>query len=218
MIKGIIFDMDGLMFDTEKLSKKIWKDIGRKNGYNFSNDLFNKIIGTSSNTTKKVFEDKFGSDFYYDKLKKQKNKIMLKKIKKDGVPIKEGLNDAIKYLKRNDYKIAVASSSSKATIEFYLKSVNLNKEIDFIIGGDEVKQSKPNPEIFKKCCEKMNIDKRQVLILEDSINGILAADKANISVILIEDIVIVPNEIKKLTYDELNHLGKLSDFLEKISN
>jgi beta-phosphoglucomutase-like phosphatase (HAD superfamily) len=121
-------------------------------------------------------------------------------------------------LKENDYRIAVASSSSKETIEFYLRSVNLNGEIDFIIGGDEVKESKPNPEIFNKCCEKMNINKKETLILEDSINGILAADKANMNVVLIEDIVSVPKKVKKLTYKELNHLAELPLLLEKINN
>ncbi|KXS50438.1 HAD family phosphatase [Halanaerobium sp. ST460_2HS_T2] len=218
MIKGIIFDMDGLMFDTEKLSKTIWKNIGEEKGYNFDEDLFDQLIGTDINTTKNIFKDKFGSDFSYDKMRKRKCKIMAKKIEKEGVPIKKGLNETIKYLKENDYRIAVASSSSKETIEFYLRSVNLNREIDFIIGGDEVKESKPNPEIFNKCCEKMNINKKEILILEDSINGILAADKANMNVVLIEDIVSVPKKVKKLTYKELNHLAELPLLLEKINN
>lgn len=87
-----------------------------------------------------------------------------------------------------------------------------------MIGGDEVKKSKPNPEIFNKCCEKMNINKKYNLILEDSINGILAADKANMNVVLVEDIVSVPDEVKKLAYKELNHLAELPKLLEEINN
>jgi beta-phosphoglucomutase-like phosphatase (HAD superfamily) len=83
MIKGIIFDMDGLMFDTEKLSKTIWKNIGKEKGYNFDEDLFDQLIGTDINTTKNIFKDKFGSDFSYDKMRKRKGKIMAKKIEKD---------------------------------------------------------------------------------------------------------------------------------------
>lgn len=220
MIKGIIFDMDGLMFDTEKLFKKVWKNISEKNGYNFNENLFDQFIGTDLDTTKKILEEKFGfdfPDFPYDKLINKKTEVMNKIIEKDGVPLKTGLISTIEYLKKNGYIIAVASSSSKEIIKFYLKSVSLDKKIDYIIGGNEVKKSKPNPEIFNKCCEKINIDKKNTLILEDSINGILAADKASIDVVLIEDIVKVPDKIKKLIYQELNNLTELPKLLEKIN-
>lgn len=120
MIKGIIFDMDGLMFDTEKLSKKIWKDIGKENGYNFSEDLFDQFIGTDLNTTKNIFKDKFGSDFSYDKLWQQKDKIMFKKIEKDGVPIKKGLIKTIEYFKKMIIQLQLLLQVQKKRLNFIL--------------------------------------------------------------------------------------------------
>lgn len=218
MIKGIIYDMDGLMFDTEQLSKKIMKSVGEKKGYEFDDALFNELIGSNLQTITKIFKKKFGDDFPYDEIRKEKSSIMKKEINEKGVPIKYGLKESLDFLEKNNIVKAVASSSSKKTIEFYLKSAKLEAKFDFIIGGDEVKKSKPNPEIFKRCCNTINIDKENTLILEDSINGIIAANKAGINVVLIQDIVKIPAEVKKLVYEELNHLADLPKLLNKINN
>lgn len=217
MIKAIIFDMDGLMFDTEQLSKKIMKYVGKKNGYEFDDALFDKLIGSSSQTIMKIFKKKFGNDFPYYKIIKEKNKIMKREIKEKGVPIKYGLKESLNFLDKNNIVKAVASSSSKQTIKFYLESANLEDEFDFIIGGNEVKESKPNPEIFTQCCNRININKENILILEDSINGIIAANKADIDVILIQDIVEIPNKVRKLAYEELKHLADLPKLIAEIN-
>lgn len=215
MIKAVIFDMDGLMFDTENMSKKLWKKLGRKHRYNFEDSFFDRVIGLDLSATIKVFEDVFGSDFPYEVLKKDKNKMMIKEIKDSGIPIKKGLIEAIKFLKKNDILIAVASSSKRSAVNFYLESAELKDKFDFIIGGDEVKCSKPSPEIFLKCYEKLNVKKEQILILEDSVNGIKAANKAEIKVVLIPDLVKVPCEIEKLTFAKLTDLTEVPKLIKK---
>ncbi|AZO93641.1 HAD family phosphatase [Halocella sp. SP3-1] len=215
MIKAVIFDMDGLMFDTENMSKKLWKKLGKKHRYNFEDSFFDRVIGLDLSATIKVFEDVFGSDFPYEELKKDKNKMMIKEIKDSGIPIKKGLKEAIKFLKENDILIAVASSSKRSAVNFYLESAELKDKFDFIIGGDEVKCSKPSPEIFLKCYEILNVKKEQILILEDSINGIKAANKAEIKVVLIPDLVKVPCEIEKLTFAKLTDLTEVPKLIKK---
>ncbi|SCY66161.1 HAD family hydrolase [Alkaliphilus peptidifermentans] len=216
-IELVIFDMDGLMFDTETLSKGSWKIVGEKHGFIFSDELFNEVIGLNIKATENVFKQAYGDDFPYVQLKEEKNKIMMEEIKKSGIGIKKGLKECIKYLKGNNILIAIASSSRRATIDFYLESANLLNEFDFIISGQEVANGKPSPEIFLACCEKLNVKKENTLVLEDSINGIKAAYDGNIKVIYIPDLVKIPEEIEKLTHQNLTDLLLVPEFIENIN-
>ncbi|MCY6957236.1 HAD family hydrolase [Clostridium brassicae] len=217
MIKAVIFDMDGLMFDTERLAKESWQKIGEKYGYIFNDELFNKVMGLTIKATEKVFKDTYGDNFPYTNLKSEKNKVMLKEIEENGVGIKKGLIECIKYLKENNILIAIASSSQRSVIDFYLESANLVDEFDYIISGQEVTNGKPDPEIFLTCCEKLNVNKENALVLEDSINGIKAAYDGNINVVLIPDLVQVPKEVERLTLKKLSDLSFVPELVESIN-
>ena len=213
MFKAVIFDMDGLMFDTERLSKEIWRELAEKRGYNFEDDFFDKMVGLDLGATKKAFKEDYGQDFPYLEMREQKNKLLTKYVKENGIPVKEGLLEIIDYLKQNQYLLAVASSSYREKIEFYLDSISIKDKFDYIIGGDEVEKSKPDPEIFIKGVSGLGVDKEEVLILEDSAHGVIAADRAGIRVILIPDLVEHPPEIEKLVYKKLNNLTELKHLI-----
>ncbi len=214
MIKAVIFDMDGLMFDTERLSKELYRELAEKRGYDFEEDFFDEMVGLDLEDTKKTFKEDYGQDFPYLEMREQKNELLKKYVKENGVPVKEGLLETIDYLKRNQYLIAVASSSFREKIEFFLDSISIKEKFDYIIGGDEVEKSKPDPEIFLKGVNGLGVQKEEALILEDSAHGVLAANKAGIKVILIPDLVEHPPEIEKLVYKKLNSLTELRDVLE----
>lgn len=216
-IELVIFDMDGLMFDTENLSKKSWQKIGERYGYDFHDEFFNEVIGLNIDAVTKAFSNTFGVDFPYDELKEEKNKIMMKEIKENGIDIKKGLKECVGYLKENNILIAVASSSRRSVIEFYLRSADLTYEFDYIISGEEVKNGKPHPEIFLTCCQRLNVSKENALVLEDSINGIKAAYDGDIKVVFIPDLVKLPEEIEKLPYKKLVDLSLVPQLVEKIN-
>jgi len=217
LIKAVIFDMDGLMFDTEKLSKEIWQEIAEKKGYNFEDDFFDEMVGLDIEDTNQAFKKNYGQDFPYFKLREEKNKILKKHVKDKGVPLKKGLLEIIDYLKQNEYLIAVASSSYRERIELYLESAGIKEKFDCIIGGDEVSKSKPDPEIFLKGIQKLGVGRDEAIILEDSAHGVLAAAEAGIKVILIPDLVEHPAEIEKLVYKKLDYLTELKDELEHLN-
>jgi len=217
VFKAVIFDMDGLMFDTERLSKELWRELAEKRGYNFENGFFDKMVGLDLEDTKKAFKEDYGQDFPYLKMREEKNKLLEKHVKENGVPVKEGLLETIDYLKKNQYNLAVASSSHREKIEFYLDSISIKDKFDYIIGGDEVEKSKPNPEIFLKGVNELGVSRGEALILEDSAHGIMAADRAGIKVILIPDLVEHPPEIEGLVYKKLNSLRELKNMLEEIN-
>lgn len=217
MIKAVIFDMDGLMFDTERLSKELWQELAQKRGYNFEEDFFDRMVGLDLEATSRAFKEDYGQDFPYLEMREEKNKLLKEYVEQNGVPLKEGLREIIAYLKENQYLTAVASSSYKDKIEFYLESAGLKDKFDYLIGGDEVEKSKPNPEIFLKGINALGVSQDQAVVLEDSAHGIIAADKAGIRVILIPDLVEHPPEIEELVYKKLKSLKQLKAELERIN-
>lgn len=210
----VIFDMDGVMFDTERLFKSAYREFGRIYGYKFSNELFQKITGAGSKVVRKTFLDAFGNDFPYEEAMSYREKSAHSMIENYGIPIKYGLMSIIKFLKQNNIEIAIASSSKMSNIKYNLHKANI-KNIDFIISGEDIKNSKPDPEIFLKPCEKLNIDPDNTIVLEDSLNGIKAALNANIKPIWIPDLVKIPDEFLSKVFAKADNLIDVMDIIEK---
>ena len=150
IIKGIIFDMDGLMFDTERLGYNYMMKITSLNGYVMPESVLNKTIGVNKKTAIRIFKKYLGNDFPVEKLLKEKRKIVNDNLDKNGVPIKEGLLELLQYLEENNIKKAVATSSYRVVAEKVLKLAGVYERFDVIVCGDEIKNSKPEPDVFLK--------------------------------------------------------------------
>lgn len=197
--KLVIFDMDGLMFDTENIAGKALQKAALEHGFVISDDLRKELIGGNAARNKALLIERLGDDFPNDEIRLKASAYHHQVIDEKGLDLKEGLIDLVKYLKECDIKIAVASSSHRNVIDKYLAMSNLTNYFDYIISGDRVTHSKPHPEIFLNVCEHFNIDVDDALVLEDSKNGILAASSANIPVICVPDMVYHNQEIFNLT-------------------
>lgn len=214
MIKAVIFDMDGLMFDTEKLWEEAFYIVGKKYNLFLSADFHRKTIGTNYYSIEKVFKDSFGEDFPFKDFMIQCRNYMDSIIKKGGLKIKKGLLELLDYLKENNYLIAIGSSSKKDRILWYLECVNIDKNIfSAIICGEDVEKGKPNPEVFLKACEKLNTNPSKTLVLEDSKNGIKAAQASGCISILIPDLDDI-KEVSKLADYQMTSLLDVIDFLK----
>ncbi len=215
MIKGIIFDMDGLMFDTERLSLLIWKDLIIKNNMKFYPDFIYQIRGRSSMDAKKLYEEKYYPDatINYEDIKKQKTYIMQEWLENNEIPIKKGLLELLEFLNENKYKLIVASSTKKEIVNKYLEKAGVKKYFFDIVGGDDINKTKPNPDIFLLAAKKISLAANEVLVLEDSLAGVLAANAANMKVVWIPDDIDIPEARKKATIT-LNNLKEVISFLK----
>lgn len=217
-IELIIFDMDGLMFDTEKTSYIGWKEAAKKYGYEIQKDLFEKTIGANLARTKEVFFNHFGDDFPFDLIKEARVNISNNIIKTSGVPIKNGLYELISYLNQSNIKKAVATSTSMSRALDLLRLAKIDNFFDYILCGDEIKNSKPSPEIFLTVADKLKCSPNKCIVLEDSEAGIIAAYKANMLPIMIPDMKEPSKEIQKVIFKNMENLLDVKVFIEKYVN
>lgn len=216
-LKLVIFDMDGLMFDTERIGRIAYGEAGKKYNFTFDDSIFQKITGASCKLRDKSFMETFGESFPLENILSYKEKRMHDLIEEHGVPIKTGLIELIKFLKENKVKIALASSSKMSVIKYYLSMTKIGG-FDFIISGEDIKESKPNPEVFLTPCEKLNIDTNNAIVLEDSTNGIKAALNAGIKPIWVPDLIKIPDEIRAKIFAKADSLLKVIDIINKNFN
>ncbi len=215
MIKAVIFDLDGLLIDSEPIAYGIMQDMIKPyGGFITLDDYINNYLGR----TVKFSVDKITVDY---KLKgtpeenlKEYFEIEEERIEK-GIPLKKGGKELLVYLKENGYKTIVASSSVRERAEKILNSHNILEYFDDLVFGYEVERGKPYPDIFIKACEKLNVAPNEAIVLEDSGAGIEAGFSAGVPVICIPDLKAPQEDILSKASYVFSDLFKVIDFLEK---
>ncbi len=214
ILELIIFDMDGLMFDTEEISWHSWNQAFHQFNIKLDRLLFEGTLGLNSLSTKKFLLDVYGNDLPYEEIKRMRDLLSTEYIASKGIPIKKGLLELLEFLRLSGVLISMATSANKERAMKYLSLSNLTGYFDFIICGDQITESKPCPEIFEKVSSYFDIEPRNCLVLEDSENGILAAQKACMNSIIVPDLKKPSREIVDMTLLELRNLNDVKLYLE----
>ncbi|RSN77581.1 bifunctional mannitol-1-phosphate dehydrogenase/phosphatase [Acinetobacter haemolyticus] len=188
-VHGAIFDMDGTMFDTERLRFQTLKQASQELiGQEFSDDYLMQCLGLSAKTAEQLAQKIYGTEVPYQTIRKRADELELEFVRNQGVPIKKGLVQVLERLRKSGLRMAVATSSRRAIAEEYLINANVYKFFDLLVCGDEVEKGKPHPEIFLQAAEKINLKPEQCLMFEDSENGIRSAFDAGGITVLFKDI------------------------------
>lgn len=214
-IKAVIFDMDGVIFDTEMVYLKVWSEVFEKYGYKMTKEIYASVLGTGRENVKKVFLSNFGSDLPIDDMYIEKDENLAKEIEK-GVPLKHGVCEILEYLKENDFKIALATSALSERAFKQLKQANIESFFHAIVCRDEVKETKPNPDIFLKAADKLSIRPEQCIVIEDSSAGIEAAFNAGMLPIHVVDLKKADEKILSNAYKSFNNLNEIRSELMSI--
>lgn len=218
MIKGIAFDMDGLMFDTEQLAIYGWQHAGELLGYPITKEMVLKTFGLNKENTRKVWEEYFGTEFPNEKALKIRQDYAEELIEKNGLPVKKGLYSLISFLKENGIRFTIATSSDEKKVRRYLKQVGLSTDFGEIVCGDKIAHGKPEPDIYLKAAEVMGLEPKDCIALEDSAAGILSAFRAGMKPVMIPDILSPDKETEALIYKKLDSLEEVISFLLQENN
>ena len=214
-IKAVLFDMDGLMVDTESLSTEAFINSAKAQGYNMTKEETLKVLGfTKANIYQFWIDYLQGTNVDGKKLVDDHYEYIENVLYTVGPEKMPYVEELLKYLRENNYKIAVASSSDTADIKNNLEKTKLEKYIDEIASGAEVENGKPAPDVFLLAAKRLGVDAKDCLILEDSKAGIKAGKASGAMVFMVPDMFTVDKECEDTADRILTNLGEVIEILE----
>lgn len=213
-IKGAIFDMDGLMIDTEKLYLRFWKQAAADFGYNMEDHHVFAIRSLARKYSVPKLKRFFGEDFPTEEVRQRRTELINAHIEKYGIKTKHGLFQLLDHLKKNNIKLAVATATRRERTLAYLGMINAANYFDAVICGDMIENGKPDPDIYLTAAAQLKLDPHECTAFEDSPNGIKAAFSAGCHTIMIPDMTPPEAELMPMLSGVYDTLDKSIDFFE----
>lgn len=210
---SVIFDMDGVIFDTENMIFRIWGTVAGEYHLNGIEEVIKLCIGTNAEATKKIVLEHMGSDFDYDGYKKIVSEKFHAECDRNGMPVKKGVYEILDYLKSVGAHIGMASSTRLAIVEKELDEAGLSDYFDVVCGGDQLKRSKPEPDIYLLAAKKLGVVPHDIFAVEDSYNGIRSAYAAEMRPIMVPDMLEPDDEMKAKSVAVLKDLCEVKRYL-----
>ncbi len=215
MIKGVISDMDGVILDSEKLYVRFWREAANFYGYPMTTEHALSIRSMARPFAIERLQGYFGEDFDYDLVRGKRVELMDAYVEKHGIEAKDGARVLLVYLKKNGYKVALATATAANRASQYLQRVGLLEFFDVVASARMVKNGKPKPDIYLYAAERLGLRPCECVALEDSVNGVRSAAAAGCKTVLVPDLDNPEKELKPLLYDTANGL---SDVIRIINN
>lgn len=215
--KAVIFDMDGLLFDTEIVYYEASQMVADQMGFPYDKELYLKYLGVSDEEVWANYHQIFASfgKNNVQKFIKGAYEETIRRFSLGAVQLKPGVNELLDFLEEHRIPKVVASSNQRHIIELLLEKNQLTNYFETIVSAENVKRAKPDPEIFLLAHEYLGTKKQETLVLEDSKNGILAAASAEIPVIMIPDLLAPSEDLQQKTLAVLSSLHEVPGYLKK---
>nr|WP_319556704.1 HAD family phosphatase [uncultured Vibrio sp.] len=193
--QAAIFDMDGLLLDTERVCMRVFQEACEVQKLPFYDEIYLSIIGRNAAGIEAIFRKAYGNDL--DRLHQEWRTRYNAVVKHQAIPVKEGVVELLEWLKEQSLPIAVATSTAKDVAKIKLELAGLSKYFDNLTTGCEVNNGKPDPEIYLLAANRLNVEPTKCLAFEDSNNGVRAAVAANMSTYQIPDLVEPCDEVRQ---------------------
>ncbi|MDY3917414.1 MAG: HAD family phosphatase [Candidatus Limivivens sp.] len=214
-LSAVIFDMDGLMFDTERIVRRAWDLTGPALGYEPLGYNILNTLGMNLKRRRSYFTEKYGESFPFETFTEAYRKISRGILEKEGIPLKPGLMELLEFLKGQGCRMAVATSSSAEHAAENLEKTGVAGYFQGVINGSQVQFSKPHPQIYQLACELLQADPTRTIALEDSPHGLCAAAAAGLMPVMVPDLVTeLPKPAPRLEA-KLASLYEVKAYIEK---
>ena len=214
-VQAVIFDMDGVIFDSERLVIECWQVIAEKHNIPDIVEICMRVQGNNRQETGKRFREKYGNDFPYDTYKKEVTALFRERYGEGRLPLKPGVVKILEELKRNNIPLALASSTRSDIVKLEMEEANLLPYFDAVLGGDMVPRSKPEPDIFLAAAAALEADPTCCYVLEDSHNGIRAAYRAGMHPVMVPDMQQPTEEIRGIAEAVVENLLAALEYLQE---
>lgn len=205
-VKGILFDMDGVVLDTEKLYTRFWQEAAQCLGYPMTKEQALGMRSLNRGAGLAKMQSYFGEDVDYTGIRNKRMELMDAFVEKEGVVKKPGIVELLAYLDAKGIKRAIATSSPLERTKLYLSSVGLADRFDELVSGYMVEKGKPEPDIYLYAAAKLGLKPQECMVLEDSPTGIVAAYRAGCIPVMVPDQDKPDAVTKKMLYATANSL------------
>lgn len=213
MINAVIFDMDGVLIDTEKHYYAAWREAARMAGFDFQSEHALMLRSCDAQLASKMMKDIFGESFDYFAIRDVRRRLVAERIEKYGLEKKPGIDEILAFLREKGIKTAVATATPIELTLQHLEKIGVKDQFDKIVSAKQVKHGKPAPDVYLYACEQIGEKPENCIAVEDSPNGIRSAYAAGCKPVMVPDLTLPDDEIKPLLYGVAADLTGIKDFL-----
>lgn len=214
-IEALIFDMDGLIFDSERIVQRSWNITGEILGYGQIGEHIYHTLGFNVNRRETYFKSVFGEDFPMDRFNELTRKTFWEIVDREGIAIKTGVIELMDYAKERGLKMVVATSSRREYSTRLLTDEGIMDYLDGCVFGDMVTHAKPDPEIYLKAAEIAGVNPGNCIALEDAPSGILSSYGAGMKPVMVPDLAVPSEDILNKLYFKADTLLDVISLLER---
>lgn len=217
-ITAVLFDMDGLVLDTEKLYTRFWQEAANALGYPMTKEQALGMRSLNRGAGLAKMQSYFGPDVDYEAIRNKRIELMDAFVKQEGVSLKPGIHELLAYLKEQGIKTAIATSSPLERTILYLTSVGLQNSFNELVSGYMVEKGKPEPDIYLYAAKRLCVMPENCMVLEDSPAGILAAFRAGCKPVMIPDQDEPDEDTNKILFARAESLSAVISLLKEKNN
>lgn len=213
VFSAVVFDMDGVIFDSERATFNCWVELAEKYSIPDIEVPYRDCIGVNNNRTREICLAFYGADFPYEQYQIETSRMFHEKYDGGRLPLKPGVVELLSFLKEGGKKVALASSTKRERVMQLLGDADLLRFFDAVVCGDMVSHSKPHPEIFLKACQELGVEATDAYAVEDSYNGIRAAAAGKLRALMVPDMLPATEEMQTLAEAVLPSLVEVKEYL-----